>query len=224
MVSGERMPPSAPMRAIIKNISGDAVVEATILFPIMIMIFAALVLLAIYLPTRAALQRATQSAATALSTEKSDAWLLFDENSMAYEWERDEDNLEFVYSTIFSGIKDAESRGADIAAKIEEHGVSAKSGNLTLDCYVVNWIVYQEVVVTATREFTMPVNLSFVGFPATLPITVSSTSVVQNGDEFVRNIDLAVDFIGYIAKKFGLTDISKSISSAWSKVGSTLGW
>lgn len=39
---------------------GDAVVEATILFPIIIMIFAGLVLLSMYLPTRANLQRATQ--------------------------------------------------------------------------------------------------------------------------------------------------------------------
>ena len=52
-----------------------AVVEATILFPIIMMIFAGLVLLAMYLPTRAVLQQATQYAATALATEQSDTWL-----------------------------------------------------------------------------------------------------------------------------------------------------
>lgn len=48
------------------DVRGDAVVEATILFPIIIMVFAGLVLLAMYLPTRAALQQATQYAAPPL--------------------------------------------------------------------------------------------------------------------------------------------------------------
>ena len=40
-----------------------AVVEATILFPIIMMVFAGLVLLSVYLPTRTILQRGTQYAA-----------------------------------------------------------------------------------------------------------------------------------------------------------------
>ena len=72
------------IKEFISDTSGDAVVEATVLFPIMIMIFAALVLLSIYLPARAVLQRATQFAATALANEASDTWLFFDESSMSY--------------------------------------------------------------------------------------------------------------------------------------------
>ena len=210
--------------SIIRRTDGDAVAEAAILFPIMIMVFAALVLLAIYLPARAALQRATQYAATALSAERSDTWLCFDERTMSYEWETDINRLEFVYTAMFSGIKNAQTRGVDMVSGVEESGISAKSGNLTVTCYPVNKVVYMEVVVTATREFTTPFGLSFIGFPDTLPITVTSTAVVQNGDEFVRNIDLAVDFINYIAKKFNLTGISDAISSGWNKVGETLGW
>ena len=47
---------------------GDAVVEAAMLFPIIILICAALVLLSIYMPLRAAMQRSTQYAATAIAT------------------------------------------------------------------------------------------------------------------------------------------------------------
>ena len=44
----------------IEDTRGDAVVEATILFPIIMMIFAGLMLLAVYLPVRMTLQHNTQ--------------------------------------------------------------------------------------------------------------------------------------------------------------------
>ena len=210
--------------SIIDDTDGDAVVEAAILFPIMIMVFAALVLFAIYLPTRAALQRATQYAATALSTEKSDTWLMFDERSLKYEWETDKDRLEFVYTALFSGIRDAESRSREIVTEVEGRGLSSKLGDLTVTCSVSNWLIYTEITVTATREFTMPAGLSFIGFPETLPLTVTSTAVVQNGDEFIRNIDIATDFVEFIAKKFKLTKVSDSISSGWTKAGEFVGF
>jgi len=208
----------------VREDDGDAVVEAAILFPIMVMVFAALVLLAIYLPTKAALQRATQYAATVLAVEHSDTWLFFDEGSMSYYWETDKNKLQNVYAALFSGFGDIASKGEKIVIDIDGRGVSSKSGNLTIDCYAVNKFVYKEVVVTASREHSMPVNLSFIGFPETIIIAVTSTAVVQNGEEFVRNVDLAAEFAGFISKKFGLTNVSDSISSAWSKVASILGW
>ena len=190
----------------------------------MVMIFAALVMLAIYLPTRAALQRATQYAATVIATEKSDTWLFYDKSSMSYYWENDKSNLQNVYTTLFSSGKEATEKGEDIVKEIEARSVSLKDGTLAIDIDVVNRLVYKEIVVTATREFTLPVDLSFIKFPKTIPITVTSTSVVQNGDEFVRNMDIAADFAEYLIKKFNLTNITDNISSFGSKVSSILGW
>lgn len=211
-------------RRFIKNEDGDAMVEAVIVFPVMIMIFAALTLLAVYLPTRAALQRATQHAATAIATERSDTWLFYDESSMSYYWETNKSRLTNVYVALFSGAGANASRGEEIAASAEGRGLSSKAGVLTVECSIVNWIVYSEVVVTARREFTAPVDLSFVGFPATIPIEVTSTAVVQNGDEFVRNMDLAAEFARYLIEKFGLSDIADSITSFGSRVSSFFGW
>ena len=212
------------LKRFIKQTNGDAVVEAAILFPVMIMIFGALVLLAIYLPTRAALQRATQYAATAIATEKSDTWLFFDENTMSYYWETDKNRLDNVYVALFTGLGNAAEKSESIVTDAEARGISAKAGNLTIGCQVVNWIVYKEIAVTATREFTMPLKLSFIGFPEKLSLTVTSTAIVQNGDEFIRNMDLAVDFLKFIGNKFGLTNVSDTISSSWGKVRSFMGW
>jgi hypothetical protein len=209
---------TCPLARIARDTNADAVVEATVLFPIMLMIFAALVLLATYLPTRAALQRATQHAATALAVEQSDVWLFFDEGSMSYYRASDKDSLANVYAALFVNAGRGGAKGGKIASTIEERGISSKAGNLTVDCYIVNRLIYKEVVVTATRQFEIPVDLSFIFFPKTIPIAVSSTAVVQNGDEFVRSVDLATDFVNFILNKFGLGDLKDTIGSFGGRV------
>jgi len=208
-----------------KDTNGDAVVEATILFPIMIMIFAALVLLAMYLPTRAALQRATQYAATAIATEKSDSWLFFDEkDAVDYYWKDKKEDLKNVYVAMFSNGADIAAKGEDIVTKIEGRCLSSKAGVLSVDSHIVNRFIYKEASVTATRVFTMPVDLTFVKFPNEIAVTVTSTAVVQNADEFVRNMDIAVDFVEYLIEKFKLTNITDSISTYGKQVAEFLGW
>jgi len=204
--------------------AGDAVVEATILFPIMIMIFAALVLLSIYLPTRAVLQRATQFAATAIATETGDTWLFFNEGSMSYYRKSNIGQLKNVYVDLFAASGDVQSAGEAIVRDVESRSISSRAGELSVECIMINSIIYKEVVVTATREFTMPVDLSFVGFPNTISVTATSTAVVQNPDEFIRNIDMASDFLEFIADRYNLHNITNAISSFGSRVSGLLGW
>lgn len=206
-----------------KSTDAYAVVEATILFPIIMMIFAGLVLLAMYLPTRAVLQRATQYAATALATEQSDTWLQFDADDMEYFWIGSKSRLPNVYvalvGSFFKG--DTAQKAETIVTKAENTGLVHRAGELTVDCEIHNYVIYKEIVVTATRTIPMPVDLSFVQFPTEIPITVTSTAVVQNGDEFVRNIDIAADFITYLDEKYNLRfdKISEYINKAWSFLG-----
>ena len=208
-----------------KDERGDAIVEATILFPVMIMIFAALVLLAVYLPARGALQRATQYAATAIATEISDTWLFFDEDTMSYYWENNKKNLDNVYVALFSGTGDIQTKGEAIVAEMEGRSISSKAGELLVHCHVADSIVYKEVVVTAGREFSIaPLDFSLLWFPQTIPITVTSTALVANGDEFVRNMDMAADFANYISEKFELTNIAEAISTFGNTTKSLLGW
>jgi hypothetical protein len=208
----------------IKDTNGDAVVEATILFPIMIMIFAALVLLAVFLPARALLQRATQYAATAIATELSDTWLFFGEEDMSYYWETEKSRLANVYIDIFSGTGNVQSKGDHITSYIESLGISSKMGELNVESYVVDRVFYKEIVVTATRYFPITTGLSFIRFPDFIPVTATSTAVVQNADEFVRSVDIASDFIDFIIEKYDLHDIADTISTFGGKVASLLGW
>ena len=213
----------ATVKELRENNNGDAVVEATILFPILIMIFAALVLLSVYLPTRAALQRSTQYTATALSTELSDTWLFYDAGLLEYYRENDKSRLGNVYTSVFSGAGNSQGSAEEIVANTERRIASYKTGELMVDCYMNDKTIYSEIVVTATREIRPPVDLSFVGFPGAIEITVTSTAVVQDGDEFVRNVDLVVYFADFIAKRFGLSDAGGSIGSLGSRFKAFIG-
>jgi Flp pilus assembly protein TadG len=210
--------------SIIEDTAGDAVVEATIMFPVMIMIFAALVLLALYMPAKAALQLAAQHTAITLATELSDTWLFFDESSMSLKNYDSRSQLNNVYVDLFTARSDMSDKGETLAAYIESRSISSKAGELTVDVNIVNNLLFREIIVTATREFPMPVNLSFIGFPETISVSATSTAVVQNGDEFIRNIDIASDFVEFIIEKYNLHNITDAISSFGSKISGLLGW
>lgn len=202
-------------------------VEATILFPIIFMIFAGLMLMAMYLPTRALLQRATQYTATALATERSDTWLRCDPATGEYYWLKDRKDLGTVYGAAFGALGGNKRDEADAAEKLVENleskGLVKVSGDLEVEYGVLNYIVYKEIIVTATKTIKMPVDLTFVGLKNEIPITVSSTAVVQNGDEFVRNIDLAVDLVTDLSEKYGLDETFGKIGEFLNKFNELLG-
>lgn len=201
---GERMAAMHKRNTLLEDTKGYAVVEATILFPFIIMVFAGIVLLSVYLPTRGTLQYATQYAATALATELSDDWLFFDEDFLEYY----SPNVWVIQPSVYQNLLAPtveDGKAKTIVENIEKTAFTAKGEGLEVECTFKNYVVYAEITVTATRTFQSPVNLSFVGFPSEIPVVVSSTAVVQNGDEFVRNIDLAAQFIDYLKEKYDLT-------------------
>lgn len=208
-----------------QDTKGDAVVEAAFLFPIMTLIMAALVLVSIYLPAQALLQWSTQYAATALAVEMSDTWLSYSTDNMAFYLISDKADLTNVYTSLFEHDDGTISaKGELIAEVMESQGVSARSGSLTVSCHLNNALIYKEIIVEARREFPMPVNLSIIGFPDTITVTGLSTAVVQNGDELIRNVDMATDFAQFLAEKFNLTGIADAISSFGGQVKDLLGW
>lgn len=208
-----------------EDTAGDAIVEATILLPIMMMIYAGLVLLSIYLPTRALLQRATQYAATAIATQRSDTWLYYDEDVMQYRWIGSKEELDNVYLALFKAIGSGEDGGEaeTIVSKVEGQGFQCLPGELRVVYRVTNFVIYKEVHITATRTIPSPVDLSFVGFPKEIPITVSSTAVVQNGDEFVRNMDIAVDVAEWLDEKYEIFAVFDKAKELLEKVNGFLG-
>jgi hypothetical protein len=151
---------------------------------------------------------------------------------MKYEWLNDKDDLSVkgsrnVYiATVKSMLSGSNSEKAEVSVEKAENRVVLTpagdsgefDGNLQVSFGAVNYIVYKEIIVTATRTIPVPLNLSIIRFPKEIPITVTSTAVVQNGDEFIRNMDIAVDFVEYIDEQLGI-----SSSAAFQKFSEMMG-
>lgn len=208
------------LKKLMSDTSGDAVVEATILFPIMIMIFAALILLAMYLPQRTILQEAAQFTAIALATEISDTYVAFDNqgNRVA------EVAVENVYVSTIKGILgsglNAEDKAYSIANHLAGKGIISVSGEVQVELEATNYVIYQEITVKLTQSVPLPVDLSFIGFPTEIVLVQEASAVVQNGDEFVRNIDIAKDMVIWLDNKF---EISKTLEEALGSIGDVVG-
>jgi hypothetical protein len=195
------------------NVSdGFAVVEAVFVFPIMLMVLLALVMLAIYLPQHAMLQRAASMAATALATESGDTWVYFDKDTLTYKRHNDYSGLGgWVYNWGFpSG---AANNATDMVKKLDqkENLPLIASVDLKVECRLYNYVVYKEVEVTATRSIKIPVDFSVIRFPTTLDLTVTAKAVVKDGDEFVRNIDLGISFLDWLGGS--LDDMKNAFSN-----------
>lgn len=183
-------------------------VEASILFPIILMIFMGMIILALYLPQRAILQYATQHAATAVATTVSDNWIEYSNVDSGSGYSRSTGNgfMDNVYVALFlsffSGSQEA--LGQNITVFQDDKSIKFFDPNLTVECELSSVIIYKEVSVTATSTLITPVDLSFVGFPTEIPIVVTSTAVVQNGDEFIRNMDISKDLVVLFADKYNI--------------------
>ena len=221
-------------KSILHNSDGFAVVEATFVFPFMFMVFFALVMLSFYLPQRAMLQRATQFAATAVATEMSDTWVYYDTDGETYKRYSDYETLTGgkggVYVTLFKSVFGSDNNAETIMRSIDEKEnlPVIANGELTVECELINYIVYKEVVVTATRSIPIPVNFSIIGFPpkdSSIELVVTSKAVVTNGDEFIRSVDLAVDFVYWASEQLGIDidGIFSKISDAGSRISSLFG-
>jgi len=210
-----------------RDTNGDVVVEAAILFPVIIMIFAALVLLAMYLPQRAVLQEAAQAAVVAIATERSDTWIAFDGNGDRIE-RYDQPRQPNVYTGFIRNAFFNRSVGRQKAGSIVEtlvaRGFISSPGRISIEYDVINYIIYQEVIVNVSQSIPMPVNLSFIGFPESITLTQEARAVVQNGDEFVRNVDIAKDMAIWLEKKFGGSETFRGALDKIGDVGSIFGF
>lgn len=209
------------LKKLIADIGGDAIVEATILFPIMIMIFAAFVLLAMYLPQRTILQEAAQYTAVALATENSDTYIAFDDEGNRVERNRTDSVYVAAVQGILGSDMNAEAKAYSIANHLAGGGILSAPGEVSVELETTNYVIYQEITVRLSQSVPMPVNLSFIGFPTEIQLMQEASAVVQNGDEFVRNIDIAKDMVLWLDSKLG---ISKSLreSGALNKIGEVI--
>ncbi len=58
-----------------------------------------------------------------------------------------------------------------------------------------NYIFYKTIEATATQTVKPPINLTWVGGPEEMTIEVTGEIVINDGDDFIRNVDFAIDML-----------------------------
>ena len=67
--------------------------------------------------------------------------------------------------------------------------------NVQLTTKVTNYVVYKEITATAKQTVKPAISFQLLGLPDTVEISCTSSVVITNGDDFIRNIDFAVDIV-----------------------------
>lgn len=169
--------------------SGYVVVEATFLYPLVFLVFFCVMLLAFYLPTRAALQSATQNAATSLAVERSDTWITWNEELGLLTLEEDGDQLHHVYYSVFEDW-DQEAKACALVQNYDYRLLPYGAEDIEVSYDYYNYITYSEIRITATIYIEIPLDLSMVGLTS-FPMSVQSIATVQDGDGFITQVDMA---------------------------------
>lgn len=205
--------------AIKEECGAGTIIEYTIVFPIVLAVCMALILMGYTVHERAVLEGAT--ARTALYAAKTMA----DQN---YETitgtSAESDSLEITdiaitegsietapYRFLLGGVGSTENC-EDYCTKLIRKNQLFMTSTPTVSVKK-SGVVFTKVTVTAKQEFKVPV-FPMLDLPSVVDIESTSTAYVNEPAEFIRNADLAIDVVKAIDEKVG---ISEKISELGSK-------
>lgn len=208
------------MGHLIKSEKGTAIVEATILYPFCIIMVLALYYASIFVCQKANLQANLENALIYYKNVQSDTYVEAKTN-MAYKKENGTvaavgssyGEVRYEQPYRFIGMKFDKDNFKKFFHSMCGYMFFDNGSNVKVEASSKNYIVYKEIKATATQTVKPAIRLSMVGASDSLTITCTSSVVVTNGDDFIRNVDFAIDMaentkLGEIAGSF--TDKIKS--------------
>ena len=173
--------------------NADAVVEATILFPIMIMIFFAFILLAMYLPTSVALQRSVQKAALIASAQRSDLGYTYDLANDRAGIDFEKLRQENVYTYMGRGFDDEISNAEKIVKKyVADALYLGKDLQITVAPDPTD---KRYIIITAEQSLKMPFEFPFLPISNEISLQKSARIMNRDADEFIRSMDIVYDLV-----------------------------
>ncbi len=99
--------------------------------------------------------------------------------------------------------------------------IGNSDGDIKVDITFKNYVVVQQVEVTATQELASFPVLKFFGMNDDLTVSSTAVASVNDSDEFIRNVDFINDIIETIGKKLGIdiNNIKAKIQDVKDKMG-----
>lgn len=189
---------------------GTAIVEATILLPFCIVIIIALFYAAIFLCQKANLQANLQNTLIYYKNTYSDNYIdtqdtiHYSKEGNTYSGEGSrfgEIKYLFPYRAFIELFQKFDSSKFESFFRQMSGFMFFDDGsNITIspidgNSYLKNYLIYKTISAKATQVLTPAISLEMIGLDSTIKIEVSGTVVISDGDEMIREIDLAVDLL-----------------------------
>lgn len=205
--------------SVIKNQKGNAIVEATIVFPIIIMIVIVLFYAALFLCQKANLQANLQTALLYYKNAETDTYVQVvgsndDQGSTnilnLHANKYTEPNLQFPYRNFLMNTKNSSGDFKGLFNKIAGQ-MFFQSSDVEVTYKTRNAILYQDITATATQKVKIPVDFKLLGIDPEITLSTEARVVVTDPDEFVRTSQLVGDVVAD-------TKLGEAISNAEGKI------
>ncbi|MFG6392643.1 MAG: hypothetical protein K1W24_00425 [Lachnospiraceae bacterium] len=198
----------------LKSEKGEAVIEATLIYPIVFFVVGFIILFGLYEMQGVLEYSCAQYIANYTSKLVTEP---------GYENYGEINNNDIDFKSVNDFNDEDDKFHADIYRRINFNGISqsemesklkgmVNSGRLlkinTTDCSVKfkRTILNTTIIVTVKDTITMPKFLNYIGLDNKWERSITATSVITDPAEFIRNFDMAQDAITYVLDKLGLGD------------------
>ena len=197
----------------LKNEKGEAVIEATLVYPIVFFIVGFIILFGLY-EMQGVVEYSCAQYIASYTTK------LITEPGYENYGEINDNDIDFKSVNKFSN--DGKKFSANMYRRINNNKISKDKMKEKLENMVnsskllkidntectVNFkrsLLNTTIVVTVKDNIKMPNFLKYIGLGNNWSRSVTATSVVTDPAEFIRNLDMAQDVINYILDKLGLS-------------------
>ena len=175
----------------LKKQDGNAIVEATIVFPVIIMIIIVLFYAALFLCQRANLQANLQTALIYYKNVETDTNVVVDQSGSAsilnlHASRYSGASLESPYRNFFMTTKGQEGNFKTLFNIISGQMFFANVSDVNVEYETRNYIIYQDITATATQVVEIPVDFKLLGIDPKLTLATEARVVITDPDEFAH--------------------------------------
>ena len=208
---------------------GSVEVEATFIFPIMILCILLLLYLSLFLFQRANLQATLETA------------LLYYKNTLTDTYVTRNDEMQYTMSEgAYIGYANSYSADAPLnpyrwvdgednsAGNFEAYFMSVAKNmlyddNMTISFDYTNYLLLKEIVVTVEQVVEIPINLEILGVDNTYVISATARMVAVDHDDTIRNIDYVIDIVEDTKVGDFIANIGANIAKYYGEFEAALG-
>ena len=217
-------------KSLIKDENGLAVIEATILLPVCIIMVVAVYYASVFLCQKANLQANLENALIYYKNADSDTYIVptsemthtksdgkIDSVGSKYE----NPTAKFPYR--FFAMNTKRDGFAKFFRSMCGYMFFDTGENVTINVENQNFVIYKTIKATATQTVKPAVSLSLAGVGDSFTISASAEVVITDGDDFIRTTDFAIDIVSKTKVGEIASDIAGKLVDTYNSIKARFG-